>query len=90
MAWGKKAIPVLAPIWDDDDMKAYNWCINNGVKISPWAASSERDNYFWWIDVEVNGAKKRSPRQYNGKEINQKIFELYRFYYDKNKISNSK
>ena len=51
MAWGKKAIPVLAPVWDDKDMKAYNWCINNGVKISPWAASSERDNYFWWIDV---------------------------------------
>ena len=90
MAWGKKAVPVTGPDWDNDNMKAYNWCINNGVKIAPWAATSERDNYFWWIDVEVNGAKRRSPKQYNGKEINEKIFELYRFYYDKNKISNSK
>ena len=90
MAWGKRAIPVTGPDWDSDNMKAYNWCINNGVKISPWAATSERDNYFWWIDVEVNGAKRRSPKQYNGKEINEKIFELYRFYYDKNKIQNSK
>ena len=45
-----------------------------------------RDNYYWWIDVEVNGAKKRSPFKYNGKQVNEKIFELYKFYYDKNKI----
>ena len=58
------------------------------LKLSPWAASQVNVTIIiWWIDVEVNGAKKRSPfRQYNGKEINQKIFELYRFYYDKNKI----
>ena len=49
MAWGKRAIPVTGPDWDSDNMKAYNWCINNGVKIAPWAATSERDNYFWWI-----------------------------------------
>ena len=56
---------------------------SNGIKISPWAATSDRDNYYWWIDVDVNGAKKRSPFKYNGKQINAKIFELYKFYYKK-------
>mgnify|MGYP003109408919 FL=1 len=77
---------VVPPQWTDEDKVAYRWCINNGIKISPWAATSDRDNYHWWIDVEVNGAKRRSPKTYNGRVLNEKIFELYRFYYDKNKV----
>ena len=79
MAWRKKKVFVEPPEWTDEDTEAYLWCVNHGVKISPFAASNDYDNYYWWIDVEVNGAKKRSP-------FNNKIFELYRFYYDKNKI----
>ena len=86
----KKKPTVLGIEWTEEVIKAYSWCINNGIKISPWAATSDRDNYFWWIDVEVNGDKKRSPFKYNGKQVNEKIFELYKFYYDKNKIRNSK
>ena len=77
---------VVPPQWTDEDRVAYRWCINNGIKISPWAATSDRDNYHWWIDVEVNGTKRRSPKTYNGRVLNEKIFELYRFYYDKNKV----
>ena len=90
MAWRKKKVFVEPPEWTDEDTEAYLWCINHGIKIGPFAASSDYDNYYWWIDVEVNGAKKRSPFKYDGRQINKKIFELYRFYYDKNKIQNSK
>ena len=86
----KKKPTVLGIEWTNEITEAYLWCISNGIKISPWAASSDRDNYYWWIDVDVNGAKKRSPFKYNGKQITAKIFELYKFYYDKNKIRNSK
>ena len=86
----KKKPTVLAIEWTEEITEAYLWCTSNGIKISPWAASSDRDNYYWWIDVEVNGAKKRSPFKYNGHQLNEKIFELYKFYYDKNKIRNSK
>ena len=82
----KRRTSIKGPEWSDKDRIAYHWCINNGVKISPRAWKSDRDNYYWWIDVEVNGAKRRSPITYNGKELNNKIFELYRFYYDKNKL----
>ena len=73
-AWRKKKVNVLAPEWTDENTEAYLWCINNGIKISPWAASNAQDNYYWWIDVEVNGAKKRSPFKYHGKQLNEKIF----------------
>ena len=82
----KRRSKIVPPDWTDENSKAYRWCINNGIKISPWAASSERDNYHYWIDVEVNGVKRRSPKTYNGRELNSKIFELYKFYYDKNKV----
>ena len=85
-----KKVTIPGPVWTTELREAYRWCINNGIKIASWAASSERDNYYWWIDVEVNGAKKRSPFKYNGNQLNEKIFELYKFYYDKNKIRNSK
>ena len=85
-----KKVTIPGPDWTNELRKAYRWCVNNGIKIAPWAASSDRDNYFWWIDVEVNGAKKRSPFKYNGHQLNEKIFELYKFYYDKNTIRNSK
>jgi len=86
----KKKPTILGIEWTNEITEAYLWCTSNGIKISPWAASSDRDNYYWWIDVEVNGAKKRSPFKYSGKQVNEKIFELYKFYYDKNKIRNCK
>ena len=43
-AWKKKKVNILGPEWTDEDRKAYHWCINNGVKISPFAASNEYDN----------------------------------------------
>tara|TARA_B100000900_G_C20589194_1_gene720933 strand:+ start:131 stop:394 length:264 start_codon:yes stop_codon:yes gene_type:complete len=82
----KRKTLMAAPKWTKEDKIAYNWCINNGIKIGPWACSSDRDNYYWWIDVNVNGKKVRSPYKYNGKQVMDKIFELYRFYYDKNKV----
>ena len=32
---------------------AYQWCIKNGIKIAPHAASSDKNNDHWWVDVEA-------------------------------------
>ena len=80
----KRRSKIVPPEWTDEDRAAYKWCVNNGIKIGPLAASNDMDNFHWWIDVEVNGAKRRSPKTYNGRELNNNIFELYRFYYNKN------
>ena len=80
----KRKSKIVPAEWTDEDRIAYHWCVNNGIKIGPFAASNDRDNFHWWIDVEVNGVKRRSPKTYYGRELNNKIFELYRFYYNKN------
>ena len=82
----KRKSNIVPPEWTEKDTEAFLWCIRNGIKIGPLAASNDMDNCHYWIDVEVNGGKRRSPKTYNGRELNKKIFELYRFYYDKNKV----
>ena len=42
------------------------------------------DNASWKIRVVANGKETISPRDYNKWEVLPKLFELYRFYYDKN------
>ena len=42
------------------------------------------DNASWKLRVVANGKETISPRDYNKWEVLPKLFELYRFYYDKN------
>ena len=55
------------------------WCIGNGIKISPMAKSPVA----WWIDIVINGNVNRSPETYGKKVIWEKIFEFYKYYYEK-------
>jgi len=55
------------------------WCINNGIKISPFAKST----YEWYIDVEINGRKNRSPHVHTKKDLWEQIFNYYKYYYKK-------
>ena len=68
----------------EEDKKAYSWCVNHGIKIGMLAVSPGFDNAAWKIRVVANGKETISPRDYNKREILPKLFELYRFYYDKN------
>ncbi len=79
MAWRKKKVYVEPPEWTDEDTEAYLWCVNHGIKIGPFAASSDYDNYYWWIDVEVNGAKKRSPFKYDGSKLTKRYLNYIDF-----------
>ena len=68
----------------EEDRKAYSWCVNHGIKIGMLAVAPGFDNAAWKIRVVANGKETISPRDYNKREILPKLFELYRFYYDKN------
>ena len=68
----------------EKDKKAYSWCVNHGIKIGMLAVSPGFGNASWKIRVVANGKETISPRDYNKREILPKLFELYRFYYDKN------
>jgi len=66
--------------YDKKDFEAYRWCINNGIYISPYC----KENFVsWYIDIEINGKLNRSPKFFNERELWEKIFEYYKYYYNK-------
>jgi hypothetical protein len=66
-----------------DEFKAYQWCINNGIYISPFC----KENFTsWYIDIEINKKINRSPQVFNPRELWETIFKYYKYYYDKHKI----
>ena len=52
-----------------EERKHMQWCINNGIKISPLA----HNTYEWNIDIEINGRKNRSPYLYKSTNMGRDI-----------------
>ena len=67
--------------YTDDNMKHVAWCMNNSIVVgfSPiW--NSEDD---WTIDIKINNKSSVDPNTYNGEEVMAKVYEYYKYYYDK-------
>ncbi len=78
--WGFNPMPSY--FRSELENNAYIWCINNNIKIAPFAVANSSPRK-WWIDVNTQGKIKRSPYQYDESQIWHKLFELYVFYYKK-------
>jgi len=63
-----------------EEFKAYHWCINNGIYISPFACGQRAA---WYLDIEINKKTNRSPDVYSKDTIWIKMYEFYKYYYDK-------
>ncbi|MCP4266298.1 MAG: hypothetical protein GY777_12110 [Candidatus Brocadiaceae bacterium] len=75
---------VTPPDWDNPlNAKARIWCIENGITISTFATTPGFGNRTWEIQLNVNGRKITSPKEYGPNELYSKVFELYKFYYNK-------
>ena len=71
---------VVSYTYTPSDFKAYQWCVNNGIYISPFC----KENFAWWyIDIEINNKKNRSPYVYVKDQIWQEIWKFYKYYYEK-------
>tara|TARA_R110002012_G_scaffold49479_1_gene128025 strand:+ start:20 stop:265 length:246 start_codon:yes stop_codon:yes gene_type:complete len=62
-----------------EELMAYRWCINNGILISPFATG----NGTWYVDIEINKKTNRSPDVYSKDTIWIKMYEFYKYYYNK-------
>ena len=78
-----KGVQCKPPEWTDEDCLAYYWCIAHGVTIATYATTHGQGNRTWEIEVTANGRKITSPKEYGPHDIYEKVFELYRFYYNK-------
>ena len=62
------------------DMKRVQWCLNKniGVAVTPISLST------WKVEIRLNkGDWKRDPNIYEYKEAMKKMYEYYKYYYDK-------
>ena len=62
-----------------DEFKAYRWCINNGIYIAPKAITEAR----WSIVITNKNNVNEDPNSYTKADIWQKIYEYYKYYYNK-------
>ena len=79
-----KRVEWKPPPWSKEYRKIYSWRLKHGIKIYQVAASKGEKNKNCYIEVNVNGKTTTSPKHYSVSELWPKIFELYKFYYDKN------
>ena len=68
--------------WEKHEMKIIGWCLNNniGIGISPdWKDDMNR----WKIDININSKTHTDPNTYKDEEVADKVYEYYKYYYDK-------
>ena len=68
----------------DDELKSYNWCINNKIIIGPiplWG-----DDYgSWTVQITMSGKTNTDPAKYEKISIMHKVYEYCDYYYNKYK-----
>ena len=79
----KKGVSLYYP-YTKEDMKRVGWCINKGIKIAvtPDREAFGTDN--WKVEIKFNkGIYKRDPKTYSHENAMKKLYEYYKYYYDK-------
>ena len=86
MVWQKKRIgrKPVTKTWTTEEMKAVGWCLSNNIFISCIPNWKEK-GINWFIDIKINKNVHRDPNKYEDEEVFNKIYEYYKYYYDKHK-----
>tara|TARA_R100000951_G_scaffold113157_1_gene114632 strand:+ start:738 stop:1007 length:270 start_codon:yes stop_codon:yes gene_type:complete len=64
-----------------DNIKHWSWAIKNGIGICVvpnWSISDK-----WNIEITINKKVSKDPVDYSGVEALAKMYEYYKYYYDK-------
>ena len=65
-----------------EDMKRVGWCMKMGIKIAVipnWEGSSDG----WRVELNINKKIHLDPKVYSGYDALGKMYEYYKYYYDK-------
>ena len=65
------------------DLKIVNWCMEKGIRIAvvPKWDGPPGD---WQVEISIDGKTHADPKVYNGYDAQTKMYEYYKYYYDKN------
>ena len=64
---------------NQEEFEAYRWCINNGIIIFPECKLTAP----WSIEIKIKNKVYKSPDQYHAIEVWEKMYEYYKYYYNK-------
>jgi len=84
MVWMKKSTGKSPGqyTYSRDDMKRVSWCLDNGISISVspnWRGKIST----WIIEIKIKDNIHVDPTNYDKKEVLKKMYEYYKYYYDK-------
>ena len=81
MAFFKKASKGLSPgyhPYTPENMKQVSWCMDKNIKIAVIPSGNE-----WQVELNINNKVHLDPKVYQGQEATEKMYEYYKYYYDK-------
>ena len=66
-----------------EDLKRVNWCVEKGIRIAvvPKWDGTPSD---WQVEISIDGKTHFDPKVYSGYDAQTKMYEYYKYYYDKN------
>ena len=68
--------------YSPEDMKHVGWCMRKSIKIAVvpnWDGGSDE----WKIELNINKKIHLDPAIYKPAEAHKKMYEYYKYYYDK-------
>lgn len=65
-----------------ESLKAFKWCVERNIRIYPIPSATQ-----YQIVIDNGVSKIVSPKLYDKDEWSDKIWELYRHFYNENKVS---
>jgi len=71
------------------DMKHVSWCLEKGIKIAVvpnWDGKGDE----WKVELSINKKIHIDPKVYKDKEALAKMYEYYKYYYNKYKLNTNK
>ena len=60
------------------DMKRVQWCLNRKIKIAVIPKGVK-----WQVELNINDKIHLNPEIYEASEAHEKMYEYYKYYYDK-------
>ena len=71
------------------DIKHVVWCINKGIKIAV-VPNWKGDHDEWKVELNIKKSIHIDPKVYKDKEALAKMYEYYKYYYNKYKLNTNK
>jgi len=84
MVWKKKQFGRSPEVYNysDEEIKIAGWCLSNNISVavSPdWHGSLSE----WMIEIKIKDNIHVDPTRYKKSDVLPKMYEYYKYYYDK-------